>query len=79
MFYVCDKQERANFLLLRLEILRKDEHGSFVVLWAYPTEDMDVNGEGKPFGTVHPARFINRFDLIKVIAVPTQEQEQEGS
>lgn len=73
-FYVCDKLERANFYLLRLQMLRKEQE--LVALWAFPTDVEDL--EGKPFGVVHPGRFINRFDLVKIIAVPSKEQEQEG-
>ena len=72
-FFVKDKLERANFLLLKLEVLKTDRKA--VSLWAFPSEFGNTEEMmGKAFGTVDPDRFTNRFDLVKIIAVPSQEE-----
>lgn len=76
VFLVADKLERQNFMALRLELQRKDPQGAFCVLWAYPSDETDINSVGRPFGTVIPQRFVNRFDLIKVISEPSDIKQE---
>lgn len=74
-FFVEDKLERGNFLLLKLEVIRTEP--KVVNLWAYPsTFGTSEEMEGKAFGDVQPTRFINRFGLVKIISVPSKEEQE---
>ena len=69
VFACADKLNRSNFMVLNLEVIRKD--GKIVRLWK-------VNHD-KYFGDVLPERFCNQFILVEVIKRPNEQEEEKDN
>lgn len=69
VFIVKDKQERSNFMLLMLEVISSEP--TDVKLWHHSPDNPD---QSKFFGMVEPLRFTARFDYVRTVEEPKQEE-----